>query len=338
MSVMVSILIPVYNCRMWVAHAIESARQQTWQNKEIIVIDDCSTDGSWEVLQSFATDVRVERASHNGGQNVTRNRLTELSRGEWLVYLDADDEMALDCIEKKMEFASDADAIYGTMEESWFLGSKKTRSTVRIAEEYLDQLVAAFWWCFPNTSSFMFRKAVVDKAGGWNTEIKNCTDYDLYFRLLLRGARFHSAPKSRTLYRHWSILQAIYEKPERLGSTRLQLMWSAARELESISALNAERRAAFEQAVFGVIRLLYPLEPENARREHARLMEWNPNFSPVARGFSLRYRVAYKLVGFELAEHLARFTRPLNPFGRSQLGFDSSGKNSQINSTGSGLL
>src|SRR5262245_39380012 len=70
---LVSILIPVYNCREWVGRAIESALEQTWSNCEIIALDDCSTDGSWEVLQQWVRRIRIERAERNGGQNVSRN-------------------------------------------------------------------------------------------------------------------------------------------------------------------------------------------------------------------------------------------------------------------------
>src|SRR4051794_33722885 len=105
MPELVSILIPVYNCQPWAAQAIGSALAQTWPNKEIIALDDCSTDGSWDLLQSFGSDIRIEQAPKNGGQNVTRNRLTALSRGEWLLYLDADDELMPDNVEQKMRYA-----------------------------------------------------------------------------------------------------------------------------------------------------------------------------------------------------------------------------------------
>src|SRR5689334_7017183 len=90
MQPFVSILIPCYNAEKWVGHAIESALAQTWPNKEVIVVDDGSTDGSLEVIKSFEDRIKWETGPNRGG-NVARNRVLALSRGEWIQYLDADD-------------------------------------------------------------------------------------------------------------------------------------------------------------------------------------------------------------------------------------------------------
>ena len=90
MSVLVSILIPCYNAERWIAQAIESALAQTWSEKEVIVVDDGSTDHSLEVIRQFDGRISWETGLNRGG-NAARNRLLELARGEWLQYLDADD-------------------------------------------------------------------------------------------------------------------------------------------------------------------------------------------------------------------------------------------------------
>src|SRR5438128_2691189 len=115
MRPLVSILIPVFNCKSWVGQSIRSALAQTWSNKELIVLDDGSTDGSGDVVREFGSQLQFETAP-NCGQNISRNHLTSLSRGEWLVYLDADDELAPDSVAKKMACAEQADAVYGTIE------------------------------------------------------------------------------------------------------------------------------------------------------------------------------------------------------------------------------
>jgi glycosyltransferase involved in cell wall biosynthesis len=89
-TVLVSILIPCYNAERWVGEAIESALAQTWPEKEVLVIDDGSTDRSLEVIQRYRGRIRWETGP-NRGSNTARNRLLELSAGEWLQYLDADD-------------------------------------------------------------------------------------------------------------------------------------------------------------------------------------------------------------------------------------------------------
>src|SRR4029077_11072398 len=87
---LVSILIPCFNAERWVAQAIESALGQTWPEKEVIVVDDGSTDAGLTIIKAFGDRIRWVTGPNRGG-NVARNRLLELARGEWLQYLDADD-------------------------------------------------------------------------------------------------------------------------------------------------------------------------------------------------------------------------------------------------------
>ena len=94
---MVSILIPCYNAQAWVRQSVESALNQTYPHKEVIVVDDGSTDGSLAVLREFGNSIQLETGPNRGG-NAARNRLLALSKGKWLSYLDADDYLLPDKI------------------------------------------------------------------------------------------------------------------------------------------------------------------------------------------------------------------------------------------------
>src|SRR6266404_1994004 len=106
MPSLVSILIPCYNAERWIAQAIESALAQTWLEREVIVIDDGSTDGSLDIIKSFDGRIRWESGPNRGG-NAARNRLLELSRGEWLQYLDADDFLLPNKLERQIAVVRD---------------------------------------------------------------------------------------------------------------------------------------------------------------------------------------------------------------------------------------
>ena len=86
----VSVLIPCYNAEQWIAEAIESALKQEYKNKEVVVLDDGSTDSSLDIIRTYEKYIRWESQSNQGG-TAARNRLLELSTGEWIQYLDADD-------------------------------------------------------------------------------------------------------------------------------------------------------------------------------------------------------------------------------------------------------
>lgn len=313
MPPLVSILIPVYNAKPWVARAIESALNQTWPRIEVIVLDDCSTDGSWETIQAWAGKVRVERAAQNGGQNVSRNRLTAASRGEWLAYLDADDEFLPDTVQKKMAVADRADCIYGTMDLHFHRGKDLVNTKKMPAIQFPDPLVGAFEWKYPNTSAVMFRRSIIEEMGGWNEKVQNCTDYELYFRVILAGKRIVAAPDSVTVYRQWSTDQAVYQAPIRRMLTRLNVMWEAIKSLVKDGRLTPELREAFNNSALSVIRILYSVDTDLAMEEHGKLRSLSPKFSPSPQCFPRHYCLAYDLIGFRGAEMMAQATRLLRP-------------------------
>jgi glycosyltransferase involved in cell wall biosynthesis len=105
---LVSVIIPVYNYERYLAEAIESVLNQTYQHLEVIVVDDGSTDQSGEVAKSFADKgVRYWPQIH-AGIGPARNKGVELARGEFLAFLDADDRWPLGKIERQLRaFESD---------------------------------------------------------------------------------------------------------------------------------------------------------------------------------------------------------------------------------------
>ena len=232
-----------------------------------------------------------------------------MSRGSWLCYLDADDELAPDSIAKKMEQSTLAEAIYGTMEWATFCGTEKTGSIIYQAKNFSDPWVAAFHWDYPNTSSFLFNRSALLDAGGWDESVRNCTDYALYFPLLFNGARFRAAPEALSLYRNWSATQATKDVPVRKMKTRLQLMSGAAEKLHARSELTPARKMAFQNMALGAIRMLSVQDLRLAKEEHSRLIAWARKFCPSRELFSWPYVAIYNVFGFAAAERLAKAAR-----------------------------
>lgn len=90
----VTIIMPTYNCAPFVREAIGSVLAQTFGDWELIVVDDCSTDGTAEIAETLAsTDARIQvvRLTHNSGAAVARNRALEIARGDFVAFLDGDD-------------------------------------------------------------------------------------------------------------------------------------------------------------------------------------------------------------------------------------------------------
>lgn len=107
MKDLVSIITPNYNCGRFVAEAIKCVQQQTYQNWEMIIVDDCSTDNSVEVIKEYASaDKRIIfiQNEKNSGAAVSRNKALKVAKGKWIAFLDSDDLWVHEKLEKQIEF------------------------------------------------------------------------------------------------------------------------------------------------------------------------------------------------------------------------------------------
>lgn len=102
--VLVTIAINNYNYARFVGDAIDSALAQSWRPLEVVVVDDGSTDHSWSVIQRYGTRIHAIRQG-NTGQGGAYNAGFAASRGEWVLFLDADDLLDADAIERMMRLA-----------------------------------------------------------------------------------------------------------------------------------------------------------------------------------------------------------------------------------------
>src|ERR1041385_4381684 len=93
---LVSILIPAYNAEQWIGDAIRSAIDQTWDHKEIIVVDDGSTDRTLAAAKRFESPLVRVVSQKNQGAAAARNLAFSLSKGDYIQWLDADDLLAPD--------------------------------------------------------------------------------------------------------------------------------------------------------------------------------------------------------------------------------------------------
>ena len=91
---LVSIIMPTYKCKHFIAESIKSVQQQTYPNWELIIVDDCSKDGTEEIVQGFINEdprIRLFLNPSNQGAAVSRNYALRNARGRWIAFLDSDD-------------------------------------------------------------------------------------------------------------------------------------------------------------------------------------------------------------------------------------------------------
>lgn len=109
-----TIIIPIYNVERYLKRCLESCIEQTLDNLEVVIIDDYSTDGSFQIAQEYADKyphlIRVFRQETNKGQGAARNRGIELAKGEYLLFLDSDDWIEENACELLWKAAKEQDA------------------------------------------------------------------------------------------------------------------------------------------------------------------------------------------------------------------------------------
>lgn len=108
---MISIIIPVYNCEKYISTCLSSIASQTYKNFELLLINDCSTDNTFNIINEYLDEhpinnVNIVTLGQNSGQSTARNMGIRHAKGEYILFMDSDDSISSDCLElmvNKME-------------------------------------------------------------------------------------------------------------------------------------------------------------------------------------------------------------------------------------------
>ncbi len=210
---LVSIIIPCYNAERYVGEAIESALAQTYPNKEVILIDDGSTDGSLDVIRSFGEAIRWETGPNRGG-SAARNRGLALARGELIQFLDADDLLHPQKLERQVRLSlEDPKAIVYCDYVVQDIDSGQVLEIPKRECEGLDPVVFAIRAERLQTSAPLHRKAALLEIGGFDESLPCAQEYDLHIRLACHGYRWrHLREVLYTLRRRKNSVSSDYAR------------------------------------------------------------------------------------------------------------------------------
>jgi glycosyltransferase involved in cell wall biosynthesis len=173
----VSVVIPAYNAERVLARAIRSALAQTLRPLEIIVVDDGSTDGTYDVAASFGPEVTVFRQK-NTGPSGARNFGIENAKGEWIAFLDSDDQWKPNKLEAQLPLLSKPS-----------VALVHSRPGMHDGEVLPDQFTFETLWKrnYIFTSTAIIRRSVINSVGGFHTGLMTSEDYHLWLRVAHGG-------------------------------------------------------------------------------------------------------------------------------------------------------
>lgn len=181
---LVSIITPNWNCEEYIAKTIESVQAQTYQNWEMLIQDDCSTDGSLQVAYLYAMKdprVKIEVNSKNSGAAVTRNNAIKRSRGVYLAYLDSDDIWAPEKLERQLSFMEEqqCDACFSRYEHMDTDGvSLGVQAQVKKKVTYRDLLIHDWFGCL----TLIYKQDLKNKVYG--IDLPKSNDYALFLNVM----------------------------------------------------------------------------------------------------------------------------------------------------------
>ena len=199
MKPLVSILIPAYNAEKWIAESLQSAIAQTWPRKEIIVIDDGSKDRTAEVARQFASKEVKVISTENQGVSAAENLAFQVSQGDYIQYLDADDLLVPNKIERQLATLKDADTKRLLLSSQWAPFYFRTHN-VRFVQNALCQDLTPVEWLLRKmsqnlhmqTSTWLTSRELIQAAGPWDIGLAMDHDGEYFCRVLMasEGTRF----------------------------------------------------------------------------------------------------------------------------------------------------
>lgn len=204
----VSVIIPNYNNASSLAKSIDSCLAQGDALKEIIVVDDISTDNSLDILRSYKNkypDKIQYFTNPKKGANNARNYGYEQSSGDYIQWLDADDVILPEKFNRQIEIleSTHSDIAYSNFQFDYYCEGRFTHSEVKLFRQYEDNLLELLKDNWNAVHSYLIKRTVAEKlrnGTGWNPETKVGQDREYMTMAAILGARFIFVPGVFAVY------------------------------------------------------------------------------------------------------------------------------------------
>jgi glycosyltransferase involved in cell wall biosynthesis len=207
---LVSILIPAYHAEKWIGDTIKSALEQTWPKKEIIIVDDGSTDNTLKVAKTFESRIVKVITQRNTGACGARNKALSLAQGDYIQWLDADDLLAPDKISRTLaqnESRQASRVLFTSAFGTFFFRYQRAQfepnalwEDLSPVEWIITKFVKNFWM---NPAAWLISRRLSDLAGAWDERLSTSGDDDGEYicRVVCASEKVKFVPKAKCYYR-----------------------------------------------------------------------------------------------------------------------------------------
>ncbi|MDJ0534564.1 MAG: glycosyltransferase [Xenococcaceae cyanobacterium MO_207.B15] len=318
MEKLVSIIIPCFNKEKWLKEAIDSCLNQTYPHIEVIVIDDGSTDNSLEIIKSYGTKI-IWETGENRGANYARNRGFVLSSGSYIQYLDADDYLLPEKIERQVNFLEEtgADVVYSDEKHIRYLPDGKSLITDIKFDGLPEDTLELFLFCkvYIQTANPLFKREIVANSSGWDETLKAAQDIDFFRSVAMDGARFIYQPGCYLVYRRYESDDRITCNLANVWKFRLLATEKAEKKLLELDKLSTKYKKALAYfyctiALFGCSYLNYVQYLVLLKKILSLEPSFNPDRYMFKNGGEI-YKILNQVFGFFLAGIIYKFLKDL---------------------------
>lgn len=310
---LISVIIPCYNAEHWLSEAIDSCLTQSYQPVEIIVIDDGSTDGSLEVIKSYGDRITWETGPNQGG-NHARNRGFARSKGNYIQFLDADDYLLPQKLEKQAHFLeiTGADVVYGDWRHQYHLENDDINlDDVKVSGNQPDILKSLLsgWWVSP--ACILFRRSAIESSGGWDETFTAGQDKDFFLSIVMSGAVVKYQPGCHSIYRRYGDVTVSTSSKEKFLENHVRILEKYEHQLNGRGELSACYKDAIAQSLFSIARSYLNLDKSAYEKHLEKVILLSPNFYPQASERARMYDLLQRQFGFYTVEKIAVFIKTL---------------------------
>jgi len=205
---LVSILIPAFNAQEWIADSIRSAMRQTWEPKEIIVVDDGSSDQTLRIARQFESECIRVVTQRQQGAAAARNKAFSLSQGDYIQWLDADDLLAPDKVALQMAATQQSGSKRTLISSAWGKFIYRYYRAEFTPTGLWSNLTPLEWLLrkmgdnvYMQTATWLVSRELTEAAGPWDTRLLGDDDGEYFCRVLLASDGVRFVPESRVFYR-----------------------------------------------------------------------------------------------------------------------------------------
>ncbi|BDQ02783.1 glycosyltransferase family 2 protein [Ignavibacterium sp.] len=312
----VSICIPVYNSSEWLSQTILSAINQSYKNIEIIIVDDGSTDNSWNIIEEYQKkfpEIIKAIRQENKGACSARNKALSVSNGHYIQWLDSDDLLDKYKIESQLEvvkFVKDTEILLSCSFAKFYEDISKTRF---IPNSLWQDLSPENWLqlhlkdnsvIYPHC--WLVNRRITEKAGTWNENILLNQDGEYFSRVVASSKFVKFVPEAKCYYRTGNLSSISNNKSKR----KIVSLINANLEIVN-NALNFNNNESMKTACRIFLQNFYSkllFEDDEIPEIHSlkkKILSLDGNIPQKMESF--RFFIMRKILGLKLARTLKLF-------------------------------